>query len=99
MKRMTEISQSENKDQHAAIPTETKVQQSSISRKNHAKQKGKESTTKDRNLNKKIGTTNDKKKQNSNQNLVCTDRNSLHEAHFFLIKAYVENNPVVVKEN
>ena len=96
MKCMTEISQSENKDQHAAIPTETKVQQSSISRKNQAKQKGKESTTKDRNLNKKIGTTNDKKKQNSN--LVCTDRNSLHEAHFFLIKAYVENNPVV-KEN
>ena len=97
MKCMTEISQSENKDQHAAIPTETKVQQSSISRKNQGKQKGKESTNKDRNLNKKIGTTNDKKKQNSN--LVCTDRNSLHEAHFFLIKAYVENNPVVVKEN
>ena len=94
MKRMTEISQSENKDQHAAIPTETKVQNP---RKNQAKQKGKESTNKDRNLNKKIGTTNDKKKQNSN--LVCTDRNSLHEAHFFLIKAYVENNPVVVKEN
>ena len=89
MKCMTEISQSENKDRHAPIPTETKIQQSSNPpKKNPTKQK-------DRNLNKKIGTTNDKKKQNLNQNLVCTDRNSLHEAHFFLIKAYVENNPVI----
>ena len=94
MKCMTEISQSENKDRHAPIPTETKIQQSSNPPKNQ-KVKG---STKDRNLNKKIGTTNDKKKQNLNQNLVCTDRNSLHEAHFFLIKAYVENNPVV-KQN
>ena len=93
MKRMTEISQSENRNQHAGIPTETKVQQSSIPRKN-LPSKQKEKISKDRDLNKKIGTTsNDKKKQNSN--LVCTDRNSLHEAHFFLIKAYVENNPVV----
>ena len=92
MKCMTEISQSENKDRHAPIPTETKIQQSSNPPKNHPKKQ------KDRNLNKKIGTTNDKKKQNLNQNLVCTDRNSLHEAHFFLIKAYVENNPVV-KQN
>lgn len=95
MKRMTEISQSENRDQHAGIPTETKVQQSSIPRKN-LPSKQKEKISKDRDLNKKIGTTsNDKKKQNLIQNVVCTDRNSLHEAHFFLIKAYVENNPVV----
>ena len=64
MKRMTEISQSENRDQHAGIPTETKVQQSSIPRKNLLS-KQKEKISKDRDLNKKIGTTsNDKKKQN-----------------------------------
>ena len=92
---MTEISQSENRDQHAGIPTETRVQQSSIPSKN-LPSKQKEKISKGRDLNKKIGTTsNDKKKQNLIQNVVCTDRNSLHEAHFFLIKAYVENNPVV----
>ena len=95
MKRMTEISKSENRDQHVGIPTETKIQQSSIPRKNLTS-KQKEKISKDRDLNKKIGTTsNDKKKQNLIHNVVCTDRNSLHEAHFFLIKAYVENNPVV----
>lgn len=53
-------------------------------------------STKDQNLNRhsgSVGTTN-KKRQNSNPTLPCTDRNAIHEAYYFLMKAYVENNPV-----
>ena len=53
-------------------------------------------STKDQNLNRQsgsVGTTN-KKRQNSNPTLPCTDRNAIHEAYYFLMKAYVENNPV-----
>ena len=51
-------------------------------------------STKDQNLNRQSGggPTN-KKRQNSNPTLPCTDRNAIHEAYFFLMKAYVENNP------
>ena len=52
-------------------------------------------STKDQNLNRQSGggpTT--KKRQNSNPTLPCTDRNAIHEAYYFLMKAYVENNPV-----
>ena len=53
-------------------------------------------STEDQNLNRhsgSVGTTN-KKRQNSNPTLPCTDRNAIHEAYYFLMKAYVENNPV-----